>query len=131
MSQEHKFFELIRPDHNWDFVGKTKPLLTTSVILIILSFLMLPINTMIKGRGHALNFAVDFRGGTEMEVAFTRDVKPPQIRAAMEAGGFKDVEIVQVKGKEHDYLVLFPAVSVLTTEQTQRVEAGLRDKLGA
>ena len=62
MSQQ--FFELIRPDHNFDFVGKTKPLLISSAILIVFSLLMLPINMILPGRGHALNFAIDFRGGT-------------------------------------------------------------------
>ena len=38
MSQQ--FFELIRPDHNFDFVGKTKPMLLSSAVLIVLSFLM-------------------------------------------------------------------------------------------
>jgi hypothetical protein len=74
MSQQ--FFELIRPDHNFDFVGKTKPLLISSAILIVLSFLMLPLNMIIPGRGHALNFAIDFRGGTEMRVDFSKDVTP-------------------------------------------------------
>ena len=62
MSQH--FFELIRPDHNFDFVGKTKPLLISSAILVVFSLLMLPINMILPGRGHALNFAIDFRGGT-------------------------------------------------------------------
>jgi preprotein translocase subunit SecF len=82
MSQQ--FFELIRPDHNFDFVGKTKPLLISSAILIVLSFLMLPLNMIIPGRGHALNFAIDFRGGTEMRVDFSKPVTPGEIREAME-----------------------------------------------
>ena len=128
MSQQ--FFELIRPDHNFDFVGKTKPLLISSAILIVLSFLMLPLNMIIPGRGHALNFAIDFRGGTEMRVDFSKPVTPGEIREAMEAGGYKDSEVVPLPEFKHAFLVRFPAVSALTPEQAKRAESSLRDKLG-
>ena len=128
MSQQ--FFELIRPDHNFDFVGKTKPLLISSAILIVLSFLMLPLNMIIPGRGHALNFAIDFRGGTEMRVDFSKPVTPGEIREAMESGGYKDSEVVPLPEFKHAFLVRFPAVSALTPEQAKRAESSLRDKLG-
>ena len=128
MSQQ--FFELIRPDHNFDFVGKTKPLLISSAILVVLSFLMLPLNMIIPGRGHALNFAIDFRGGTEMRVDFSKPVTPGEIREAMEAGGYKDSEVVPLPEFKHAFLVRFPAVSALTPEQAKRAESSRRDKLG-
>ena len=128
MSQH--FFELIRPDHNFDFVGKTKPLLISSAILIVFSLLMLPINMILPGRGHALNFAIDFRGGTEMRVDFSKDVNPSIIRDAMEAGGYRDSEVVTLPEFKNAFLVRFPAVSALTPEQAKRAESVLREKLG-
>src|SRR5437016_706406 len=94
MASKHQFFELIKPDHNFDFVGKTKPLLVVSALLILFSFAMLPINVAIKSRGHTLNYAIDFRGGTEMRVDFSRPVDPSEVKTVMEAGGFKDSEVV-------------------------------------
>ena len=35
---QQKFFELIRADHDFDFVGKSRLLITISVILVVLSF---------------------------------------------------------------------------------------------
>ena len=128
MSQH--FFELIRPDHNFYFVGKTKPLLISSAILIVFSLLMLPINMILPGRGHALNFAIDFRGGTEMRVDFSKDVNPSIIRDAMEAGGYRDSDVVTLPEFKNAFLVRFPAVSALTPEQAKRAESVLRDKLG-
>jgi len=128
MSQH--FFELIRPDHNFDFVGKTKPLLISSAILIVFSLLMLPINMILPGRGHALNFAIDFRGGTEMRVDFSKEVNPSIIRDAMEAGGYRDSEVVTLPEFKNAFLVRFPAVSALTPEQAKRAESVLREKLG-
>ncbi|HMU38389.1 MAG TPA: protein translocase subunit SecF [Pseudomonadota bacterium] len=129
MSQ--RFFELIRPDHNFDFVGKTKPLLLSSAALVLLSLLLLPVNMFLPGRGHALNFAIDFRGGTEMRVDFTRAVEPAAIREAMESGGFRDSEVVPLPEFKNSYLVRFPAVSALQPNQIARVEEGFRQKLGA
>ncbi len=130
MAKKPEFFELIRPDHNFDFVGKTKPLLATSVLLVLLSFLMLVINTLLPGRGHALNFSVDFRGGTEMRIDFTKDVDPSQIREAMDAGGFKDTEVVPLTEFKGAFLTRFTAVSPLSPEQAQKAENMLREKLG-
>ena len=128
MSQH--FFELIRPDHNFDFVGKTKPLLISSAILVVFSLLMLPINMILPGRGHALNFAIDFRGGTEMRVDFSKDVNPSIIHDAMEEGGYRDSEVVELREFKNAFLVRFPAVSALTPEQAKRAESVLREKLG-
>jgi preprotein translocase subunit SecF len=130
MANKAEFFELIRPDHNWDFVGKARPLLAISGILVVLSFLMLPINMAMKGRGHALNFAIDFRGGTEMRVDFTKEVKPLEVREAMEKGGFRDTEVVPLPDFKNAYLVRFTAVSPLSPEQAKKAEDLLRERLG-
>lgn len=131
MAKKPDFFELIRPDHNFEFVGKTKTLLVISVFLVILSFLALPLNTFLPGRGHALNFSVDFRGGTEMRVDFAKaDVKPAEVHEAMEAGGFKDSEVVPLTEFKGAFLVRFTAVSPLSAEQAKKAENMLREKLG-
>ncbi|MBL8633026.1 MAG: protein translocase subunit SecF [Myxococcales bacterium] len=124
------FFELIRPDHNFDFVGKTRVLLLSSAAMVVLSFLMLPLNLFIPGRGHILNFAVDFRGGSEVRVDFAKEVSPTEIHDAMEAGGYKDSEVVSLPEFKNAYLVRFPAVSALSPEQAKRAESALREKLG-
>ncbi len=131
MAQKHQFFELIRPDHNFDFVGKTKPLLIISALLVTMSILLLPINEFIRGRGHALNFSVDFRGGTEMRVDFSRQVASADVAQAMEAGGFKDTEVVTLPEFKNAYYIRFTAVSPLTPEQAQKAEGQLRERLGS
>jgi preprotein translocase subunit SecF len=124
------FFELIRPDHTFDFVGKTRLLLLSSAALVVLSFLMLPINLFIPGRGHVLNFAVDFRGGSEVRVDFSKDFSPTAIHDAMEEGGYKDSEVVSLPEFKNAYLIRFPAVSALSPELAKRAESTLREKLG-
>src|SRR6478735_1546744 len=89
--QHQKFFELIKPDHNFEFVGRMNLLLGISLFLVFLSLAMLPINHF--WRGHTLNYGIDFRGGTEMQVQFNEEQDPAKIRAAMQQGGFHDTEV--------------------------------------
>jgi preprotein translocase subunit SecF len=95
-----------------------------------MSILLLPINTLTKSRGYALNFSVDFRGGTEMRVDFSRPVAIADVIQAMEAGGFKDTEVVSLPEFKNAFYIRFTAVSPLTPEQAQKAEAQLRDQLG-
>src|SRR3954451_21336181 len=95
-NQHHsKFFELIKPNHNFDFVGKMNVLLGISLFLVLLSFAMLPINHF--WRGHTLNYSIDFRGGSEVQVKFSKAEDTSAIRGAMEAGGFHGTDVVTMK----------------------------------
>jgi preprotein translocase subunit SecF len=125
-----KFFELIKPNHNIDFVGRMNLLLGTSLFLVLLSLAMLPINHF--WRGHALNYSIDFRGGTELQVAFTKPEEAGKIREAMEAGGFHGADVVAMRDAAHPntFLLRFGAVSPVSANQAAVLEAALRAKLG-
>ncbi|HEX2572092.1 MAG TPA: protein translocase subunit SecF [Polyangia bacterium] len=128
-----KFFEIIRPDHNFEFVGRQKLFLGISSFLVVLSFLMLPINAfLIKSRGLPLNYSIDFRGGTEMQIQFAAPQDSGKVRGALNAGGFKDPEVVKLNTAEHPntYLVRFATVSPVSEEQAQKIEARMRSTLG-
>jgi preprotein translocase subunit SecF len=82
-------------------------------------------------RGHALNYSIDFRGGTEIQVQFSKEEDPGQIRKAMQQGGFKDTEVVKVSGTgmANNYLLRFGAVSPVSEAKAQELEAALASKL--
>jgi preprotein translocase subunit SecF len=128
---KHRFFELIKPNHNFEFVGRMNLLLTVSIILVALSILMLPINHF--WRGHTLNYGIDFRGGTEMQVQFSKEQQPATIRAAMLQGGFKDIEVVKVKNESmpNTYMLRFGAVSPVSEQKVKELDAAIRQKFGA
>lgn len=128
---EHKFFEVIKPNHNYDFVGKAPFLLGISVLLTIASLAMLPINHY--WRGHALNFSIDFRGGTELQVAFKDPQDPGKVRKAMEEGGFHGADVVTLKDSAHpnSYLLRFGAVSPVSEKKAAELNQKLKDKVGA
>jgi preprotein translocase subunit SecF len=124
------FFELIKPNHNFEFSGRMRLFLTLSTVLVVLSIAMLPINHF--WRGHALNYSIDFRGGTELQVAFTKPEDAGHVRAAMEAGGFKDTDVIAMKDAAHPntYLLRFGAVSPVSDAKIKEIEDGLRGKFG-
>lgn len=128
---KQKFFELIKPNHDFDFVGRMNLLLAISTILVTLSIAMLPINHFWRGR--ALNYGIDFRGGTEIQVQFNNEQDPAKIRAAMQSGGFKDTEVVKIRdtGLPNTYLLRFGAVSPVSEQKTVALENALKQKFGA
>src|SRR6476469_8377239 len=112
-----KFFELIKPDHDFNFVGRMNLLLGISLFLVFTSIAMLPINHF--WRGHTLNYGIDFRGGTEMQVQFNEEQDPAKIRAAMQQGGFHDTEVIKIKdtGLPNLYFLRFGAVSPVSEKK--------------
>jgi preprotein translocase subunit SecF len=128
--QQHKFFEVIRADHDFNFVGRMNLLLGISALLVLLSIVMLPVNYFIHG--HVLNFGIDFRGGTEIQVDFSRDVDAAQIRAAMAEGGFGDAEAVKLReaGHPNSYLIRFGAVSPVSEKKAEALRTAIEQKFG-
>jgi preprotein translocase subunit SecF len=127
-SNQQKFFEIIKPHSNYEFIGNKKYWIGTSIVLTLITIVMLPLNAfVIKSRGHMLNWGVDFRGGTEMVVEFARDIDPGQLRQTLAEIGHDNADVVRYDdpaGKVK-FLVRIGAVSVLSTEQAQQAEAAL------
>ncbi len=131
MAPQTKFRELIKPNHNWDFVGRMNLLLGISLFLVLLSIAMLPINHFWRGR--VLNFGIDFRGGTELQVSFTGPRDQGSIRGAMQAGGFQDTEVVKINDAAfpNTFLLRFAAVSPVTEKKVEELRSALVGKYGA
>jgi preprotein translocase subunit SecF len=127
------FFELIKPNHNIEFSGRMNLFLGMSTFLVLFSIAMLPINLVIPGRGHVLNFGIDFRGGSELRVDFKSPQDAAHIREAMQAGGFLDTEVVKFRDADHPnaYLLRFGAVSPLSEKQAEALHQAFATKFGA
>src|SRR5258708_32538965 len=84
-SEKQKFFEIIHPGASYEFIGNQKYWITMSILLVTLTVVMLPLNAFFfKGRGHALNWGVDFRGGTEILIVFSKPVDAGNARQALD-----------------------------------------------
>ena len=65
---QHKFRYLLPPGTNFQFVAKFKAWMVISCLLMAASIAMLFVNKQV--RGEYLNWTIDFKGGTEIVLAF-------------------------------------------------------------
>src|SRR5260370_409356 len=91
---EMKYFELIKPGTNHDFVKYRGIAVTISVIVN----LMVLAGVVFWPR---LNYGVDFAGGTELQVHFQKTVDPGEIRDLVSQQGFGE-PTVQRYGNESE-----------------------------
>jgi len=91
--------QILSEKTNIDFMGKGKPFLALSALLIVISIVSL------STRG--LNFGLDFTGGTLIEVSFPTDADIELVR-----GNLRDAElgdaVVQTFGAASDIVVRIP-----------------------
>src|SRR5436190_22614780 len=69
------------------------------------------------------NLGTDFRGGTEVEVDFKRDIAPSDIRHAVTASGFSQPEVIRVsEGKaKNRFLIRVQEVSTIGPERQREI----------
>jgi preprotein translocase subunit SecF len=103
--------EFIKPGFQFDFMGKRWYFIGFSLLLLVLS----GVSFIYPGP----HMGTDFKGGTEVEVAFKQAVDGGQIRAAVEKSGFSDPDVVSVADEKnpHRFLIRVQQVTVLTDAQ--------------
>ena len=112
-----------------DFVGKRKAVFAISTVLIIAGFAFMGINAA-GGRG-ALNYSLDFVGGTSTNVTFTEDKSLEDIDAQVvpifqDLSGNSNVQVQKVTGSSE---VIFKTVE-LSTEASTEISNRLVDEFG-
>ena len=112
-----------------DFVGKRKVVFAISTVLIIAGFAFMGINAA-GGRG-ALNYSLDFVGGTSTNVTFTEDKSLEDIDAQVvpifaDLSGNSNVQVQKVTGSSE---VIFKTVE-LSTEASTEISNRLVDEFG-
>ncbi len=88
--------QLFKNATKFDFMGKRKPAVILSVVLLLIS-----IGALV---GKGLNFGLDFTGGTLIELGYSHPVDLKPVRATLEAQGFAEA-VVQHFGTASDILI--------------------------
>jgi preprotein translocase subunit SecF len=127
---KQKFFEIIHPGASYEFIGNQRYWIAMSIFLVALTVIMLPLNAyVLKGRGHALNWGVDFRGGSEIVIEFSKPVEAGDIRKALSDIQLGDAEVVKYddpSGKKlWNFLIRVGSVSVISEVQAKQIQASL------
>jgi preprotein translocase subunit SecF len=120
---EMKYFELIKPGTNHDFVKYRGIAVTISLIFNVLVLL----GATVWPR---LNYGVDFAGGTELQVHFQKPVDAGEIRDLVSRQGFGEPTVQEYGNKQdHQFLIRVERIALLTPERAEQIKAGVQQTL--
>ena len=121
---EHRFFELIPPGTQIDFVGLRFKMLLLSWTLILIGLASI----WVKG---GLNYGIDFAGGTMVHVRFAQPTPIGDIRAALSRAELREVVVQDVgKGGQEFQIRVLGAEHGGSSTVADAIKAGLREKFG-
>ncbi len=100
----------------YDFMRLRRICVIASVVMVVVSIVAL--------FKPGPNLGTDFKGGTEIEVAFKQAVSSDEIRSAVRTSGFSNPDVVKVDDEQnpHRYLVRVQEVSDVSEEKLAEVE---------
>jgi preprotein translocase subunit SecF len=111
--------EFIKPGRQFDFMGKRWLFIGFSLALLILSVI-----SLIKP---GPKLGTDFKGGTEVEVAFKIPVSSAEVREALDKSGFESPDVVSVTdpANPNRFLIRVQEVAVLRESEKDEVRQRL------
>ncbi len=111
--------EFFKPGRQFDFMGQRKFWITLSLSLVVLSTILM--------FWPGPNYGTDFRGGTELEVAFNKPTDAAALRKAVESSGFSTPDVVQVvdAANPNHFLIRVQDVSVVGEGDKEKLKKAL------
>jgi preprotein translocase subunit SecF len=111
--------EFFKPGKIYDFMRVRVYWIALSITLVVASTVLV----FYPGP----NYGTDFRGGTEIELAFTQPIDSGQVRSAVEKAGFKTADIVQVVDQKNPYhfLIRVQEVTAITDKEKEELRHAL------
>lgn len=107
-----KFFRLVPENTNINFIGNRKKAMGLSLGLILLTFVVMAFNYF--SSGSALNYGIDFQGGSSVRLALTEEADVEQIRTVLEDEGYSSSSVVLVPDAENEVLIRVKAVITIS-----------------
>lgn len=115
-----KFFTIIRPNTNINFVGMSNIFAGLSILAVIGCI------TLMFTKG--FNYGIDFTGGTVLQIKFNEQKSPEDVRAALTAVGEEGASVVALGSSKAEYLV---TVRPHADDAEMSGDERLADQLGA
>lgn len=114
--------EFFKPGLYIDFMRYRVPVITFLGAIVMLSLVSL----FYPGP----NYGIDFAGGTEVQLVFTGDTAPGEVREALEDAGHSRPDVISVEGKPNQYIIRVREVSSLPAEQIEKIQQSVATSLG-
>jgi preprotein translocase subunit SecF len=146
MAATHKpFRELVRPGSRFEFVNRARTFAMLSALLLLGSLAMLFVNKQV--RGDYLNWSIDFKGGTEMIVAFFDEDQPGKhvevpagdVRNALNDAGFGSFDVSEFSWTDEEegramtakgVMIRTPQYGALEPAEAERVLDAFIERFG-
>ncbi|HJQ21590.1 MAG TPA: protein translocase subunit SecF [Gemmatimonadaceae bacterium] len=110
---------------NYDFIKWWKVMAISTIAWIVLGLGILAYHVA-EGRP-AVNYSIEFLGGTLMQVHFAQPPQIDDIRATVEQAGFAHAEIAQF-GTPNDYTIRAQGTASVTDSTAIKIERALKDR---
>jgi preprotein translocase subunit SecF len=123
-----KMLTIIKPGTTFNFIGEFRRFGTMSIVLCALSLVMLVVNVFI--RGSALNYGIDFRGGTQVQIDFQdqQGIDTAAVRKAMSDLGYKRVSVIKAGTSGNAYVLRMENPSAVDPAKGKALEAELQKR---
>ena len=125
-----KFFTLIPANTRIDFVGSRKKGLLFSLFLMLVAFGVMSFNVMTTGS--ALNYGIDFQGGSSVRLALTQEADVEEMRELLDAEDYSGSSAVAVPGHPNEVLIRVKEVVTITEDELaacrEALSAGLAEE---
>src|SRR5690348_17501459 len=115
-------------DTKYDFIKYWKQSVIGTIAFIVLGFILLGVHAA-RFHGEALNYSVEFTGGTVVQLHFAQPAQPDVVRSSVDAAGFAGSEVTTF-GTPTDYVIKSPPKEGATSaENADSVGAHIADIL--
>jgi preprotein translocase subunit SecF len=114
--------EFFKPGVTYDFFKYRWPFISVSLGLCLISL----ISMFYPGP----RFGIDFKGGTEVEIAFEGAVSAPELREAVRDLGFGSPDVIAVQGTSDRYILRLEEISSLPEAQVTQARTAVEKVVG-
>lgn len=105
----------ILPNINVDWMGKRRPLIAVSIVILIAGLVSAIGRQMAPGGTDAFNLGVDFQGGTVITAKFKQKPNVDDIRGALNGVGVTEPIIQELTDKDDEVLIKIPLLEAAGT----------------
>jgi preprotein translocase subunit SecF len=111
--------EFFKPGRVFDFMAVRRYWIAFSFLAVIVSTIL----CFYPGP----NYGTDFKGGTEVEIAFGKPIDAGTVRSTVESVGFRSPDIVQVvdANRQYHFLIRVQEVSAINDEEKEALRKAL------
>ncbi len=99
-------------DTNIDFMSKRKMWMAISAVLVVLSIAIIAV------RG--INLGVEFKGGTELQIKYVAKPEVGQVRAQLDAAGFRSPTVTRIGREQENEIYIRLAAEGAAATQMER-----------